>query len=115
MGSSPTLPNTERCHRGGYLQPLGHRVCLLGPPVDPSRICPKRGFKPKSFALGRVFCFCAPVANSFLAAQRRFRKKFRPQNNVFTPHFLSEITSVRVVYGVNRNLLIEISPLVPLD
>ena len=35
MGSSPTLPNTERCHRGGYLQPLGHRVCLLGPPVDP--------------------------------------------------------------------------------
>ena len=37
MESSPALPNTERCHRGGYLQPLGHRVCLLGPPVDPSR------------------------------------------------------------------------------
>ena len=35
---------------------------------------------------------------------------FRPQNCVFTPHFLREITSVLGVYGVNRNLLIEICP-----
>ena len=34
----------------------------------------------------------------------------RPQNCVFTPYFLREITSVLGVYGVNRNLLIEICP-----
>ena len=40
-------------------------------------------------------------------------ENFNGQIHVFTPHFLNEITMVRVVYGVNRNLLIEICPLAP--
>ena len=43
-------------------------------------------------------------------AQRGLRCGQSAKNCVFTPHFLSEISSVRVVYGVNRNLPIEISP-----
>ena len=38
--SSASVRFPERCYKGGYLPPLGHRVCLLGPPVAPPRAEP---------------------------------------------------------------------------
>ena len=70
------------------------------------------GFEPIFFAYGRAF-FRSPLEKRIPAPRSGALENFRPQNRVFTPHFLSKIASIRVVYGVNRNLLIEISPMAP--
>ena len=72
------------------------------------------GSNPFFSRTGELF-FALPLEKRIPAPRSGALENFRPQNRVFTPHFLSKITSIRVVYGVNRNLLIEISPLVPLD
>ena len=70
------------------------------------------GFEPIFFAYGRA-CFRAPPGERIPAPRSGALENFWPQNRVFTPHFLSKITSIRVVYGVNRNLLIEFFRMVP--
>ena len=67
------------------------------------------GPKPK-FRLG-VSILCLRPSSKQLSRRAAALLEFaRPQNCVFTPYFLREITSVLGVYGVNRNLLIEICP-----
>ena len=65
------------------------------------------GSNPFFSRTGELF-FALPLEKRIPAPRSGALENFRPQNRVFTPHFLSKITSIRVVYGVNRNLLIEI-------
>ena len=73
------------------------------------------GSIPKVSPRDEFFLFCAPASGKQLLSPRSGAlENVRPLNRVFTPHCISEIPSVRVVYGVNRNLLIEICPKPPL-
>ena len=67
------------------------------------------GPKPK-FRLGVSILCLRPSSKQLSRRAVALLEFFRPRNGVFTPHFLREITSVLGVYGVNRNLLIEICP-----
>ena len=68
------------------------------------------GFRTPKFRLGVSILCLRPSSKQLSRRTAALLEFFRPQNCVFTPHFLREITSVLGVYGVNRNLLIEICP-----
>ena len=100
----------------GLLRPANKLLFMAGLPPISAKMSQNGGSNPGSnpfFSLRGGVLRVSGWRGAPTAAQRRFRRNFRPQNHVFTPHFLSEITSVRVVYGVNRNLLIEICPKPP--
>ena len=62
------------------------------------------------FCLGVSILCLHPSSKQLSRRAAALLEIFRPRNGVFTPHFLREIASVLGVYGVNRNLLIEICP-----
>ena len=86
---------------------LGRKCCQMSPILGSNP-----GSNPFFSRTGELF-FARPLEKRIPVPRSGALENFRPQNRVFTPHFLSKITSIRVVYGVNRNLLIEICPKPP--
>ena len=101
----------------GLLRPANKLLFLAGLPPISAKMSQNGGSNPGSnpfFSRTGELFFALPLEKRIPAPRSGALENFRPQNRVFTPHFLSKITSIRVVYGVNRNLLIEISPMAPL-